>query len=216
VYVSKVIMHNMKQKGRFNYNATKETTGTWTLDDDSYANYAQELQEAKLVTNGQTDPTEIVDSFFVVLPQSPEKWAWAAKGKEDAGPEDAISVADADHKCYVELKCQITATVGDQTYYVWGSKDGTERPKYESIYLPYNGRNASPKFATTGASGVYKINIAETTALDEYGKPIKPKETTGGAMFRDAEFITVSTADEDGNDNVDDWTPETETEVITL
>ena len=216
VYVKTVIMHNLKTKGRFTFNASKETDGSWTLDDGIYSNFTQDLQEAVLVTNGQTDPTDILDSALVVLPQSPENWAWAAKGKEDAGPEDAVSVANTNHKCYVELKCQITATIDGNTYYVWGSADGVERSKYETIYLPYNGRLASPKYIAVGATGVYKINIAETTALDENGKPIKPKESALGDQSRDAEFVNFSTADDDGNDNVDDWAGETETEVITL
>ena len=216
VYVKAVTFHNMKSKGRFTYSSTKDTDGSWTLSDEHYADYAQELQEAVLVSNGQTDPDDISDSAMVVLPQSPEKWAWAAKGKEDAGPEDAVSVADANHKCYIELKCQITVTVGDKTYYVWGSKDGTERPQYESIFLPYVARNASPKYATIGTQGIYIVRITETTALDEYGKPIKPKESALGDQFRDAEFINFSTADDEGEDNVDDWEAEQQPEVVRL
>lgn len=215
VYVKSVTIHNMKQKGRFEFSTTKETDGSWTLDDDTYVDYTQVLENEVLVTNGQTTPDEIVDSFIVVLPQSPEQWPWAAKGKEDAGSEDAISVANTNHKCYIELKCRITATIGSDTYHAWGSYDGTNAT-YESIYLPYNGRNASPKYNSIGASGLYIVRITETTALDEYGRPIKPQESTMADQFRDAEFINVSTGDEDGNDNVDDWEPEQEPETITL
>lgn len=215
VYVKSVTIHNMKQKGRFTFSTTKDTEGSWTLDNNVYADYTQDLANKVLVTNGQTTPDDIVDSFMVVLPQSPEGWAWAAKGKEDAGPEDAISVADADHKCYVELKCAITADIDGTTYYVYGSSSGGTM-QYESIYLPYNGRNASPKYATVGAQGVYIVRITETTALDKYGKPIQPHEATQADQFRDAEFINVSTGDEDGNDIVDDWEDEQEPEVVTL
>ncbi len=215
VYVKSVTLHNIKQKGRFNFSTTKNTDGSWTLDDEVFANYTQELQIPQLVTNGQTTPDDIIDSLMILLPQSPEKWAWSAKGKEDAGPEDAISVADADHKCYVELKCAITADIDGTTYYVYGSSSGGTM-QYESIYLPYNGRNASPKYATVGAQGVYIVRITETTALDLEGKPIKPHEATQADQFRDAEFINVSTSDENGNDIVDDWEDEQEPEVVTL
>ena len=87
---------------------------------------------------------------------------------------------------------------------------------YESIYLPYNGRNASPKYSTVGAQGVYIVRITETTALDLEGKPITPHESTMADQFRDAEFINVSTGDEDGNDNVDDWEDEQQPEVVEL
>lgn len=215
VYVKSVTIHNMKQKGRFNFSTTKNTDGSWTLDDDVYANYTQDLANEVLVTNGQTTPDEIVDSFMVVLPQSPEKWAWAAKGNTNPDPSDAISVADANHKCYIELKCRITATIESTTYHVWGSSDGVNNT-YESIYFPYTARNASPKYATFGASGVYIVRITETTALDLEGKPITPHESTMADQFRDAEFINISTSDEDGNDNVDDWEDEQVPEVVTL
>ena len=215
IYVKKVTIHNLKQKGRFNFSTTKNTDGNWVLNDELFANYSQDLNNEVLVTNGQTTPDDIVNDFIVVLPQSPEQWPWAAKGKEDAGPEDAISVANADHKCYIELECRITATVNNQTYHVWGSHDGLEAT-YASIYLPYVGRNASPKYAGVGAQGVYLVRITETTALDEYGRPIKPQESSMADQFRDAEFINVSTSDEDGKDNVDDWEPEQTPVTVTL
>ena len=215
VYVKSVTLHNVKQKGRFTFSTTKNTDGSWALDDDVYANYTQELQTPQLVTNGQTTPDDITDSLMVLLPQSPEGWAWAAKGNVNPDPGDAISVADADHKCYIELKCAITATIDSNTYYVWGSNNGGTIT-YESIYLPYTGRNASPKYSTVGAQGVYIVRITETTALDLEGKPITPHESTMADQFRDAEFINVSTGDEDGNDNVDDWEDEQQPEVVEL
>lgn len=215
VYVKGVTIHNMKQKGRFTFSTTKDTEGSWALDNDVYANYTQDLANEVLVTNGQTTPDDIVDSFMVVLPQSPEGWAWAAKGNVNPDPGDAISVADANHKCYIELKCRITATIESTTYHVWGSSDGVNNT-YESIYFPYTGRNATPKYATVGAQGVYIVRITDTTALDEEGKPITPHESTMADQFRDAEFINVSTGDEDGNDIVDDWEDEQVPEVVEL
>ena len=214
-YVKSVTLHNVKQKGRFTFSTTKDTDGSWTLDDDVFVNYTQDLANEVLISNGQTTPTDIVDSFMVVLPQSPEKWAWAAKGNTNPDPSDAISVADANHKCYIELKCAFTATVDNVTYYVWGSNNGGTIT-YESIYLPYNGRSASPKYASVGAQGVYTVLINETTALDLEGKPITPHESTMADQFRDAEFINVSTGDEDGNDIVDDWEDEQVPEVVEL
>ena len=216
VYVKSVTMHNMKQKGRFAFSTTKNTDGTWTLDNDVYANYTQVLKNDQLITNGQNNPTDIVDSFMVVVPQSPEQWAWKPKATNPAPAEDAISVADANHKCYIELKCVITATIDNITYYVWGYVDAGG-VQYESIYLPYVARNASPKYATTGASGIYIVRLQESTALDELGQPIQPHETSGmNDQFIDAQFINVSTDDGYGNEMVDDWEDEQDPVVIGL
>jgi hypothetical protein len=202
VYVKGVVVHNLKAHGLFTFNNKKSSNGTWTLLDDTYYNYAQELDNPVRVDSIQY--TSLLDSAIVVLPQTPDGWAPA--GTDDGPETDAISYADAAHKTYIELKCSMTAFIDNQEQYVWG-----DETTFPSVYLPFVKKQVTVKFANINTNGMYSILLQEGAVLDDSGHPIKPQTTNSGDSFQNAEFVNFATTDTDGDDLVDDWAdPEVE------
>ena len=197
LYVKGITLHNFASKGHFQY--TADYNGTWTPIDGYWANYTQEFPSAvKLST---TSFINVVDSVFVLLPQSPEQNAWAPAGLVNPPAEDAISVANANHKAYIELRCAMTIQRDNQTVYVLGGPT-TFRP----VYFPYIKKYCPKAWNAVNRQGVYNLKIVKAEALDSNGSPIRPEELTDeNGQFENAVFIEVAPTDDYNNDNVDDW-----------
>lgn len=199
VNVKGAIVHNLNSQGRFTFDKTKSSKGAWTLSTDTYFNYPQDFASAKSIDSLQF--TSLLDESFVVLPQNPS--SWSPSGTED-GPDAPISTADAEHKTYVELKCNMQAYIDGQWQYVWGDAE-----TFPSIYTPFVKKQLTVKFVNINTNGMYSIILQENAVLDQYGHPIKPQTTGGNDSFQDAEFVNFSTSTESGVDVTDDWgTPE--------
>lgn len=197
LYVKGITLHNFISKGHFKY--TADYNGTWTPIDGYWANYSQDLPSAvKLST---TSFINIVDSVFALLPQSPEKNAWTPSGSATPSSSDAISVANTNHKAYIELRCSMTIQRDGQTVYVWGSPD-----TYKSVYFPYIKKYCPKTWNTINRQSIYNLKILKTEAFDSEGAPIKPEELQNeNGQFENAVFLEVAPTDDYGNDNVDDW-----------
>lgn len=197
IYVKGVTLHNLAAKGRFTF--TGNYQGTWTPIDDVYANYSQELPSP--VPLNSTSFVNVMDSIFVFLPQSPENNAWTPSGLANPPASDAISVANANHKAYIELRCAMTIERDGQTVYVWGSSD-----TYKSVYFPYVKKYCPKVWSAINRQAVYNLKIIKTETLDAEGAPIKPEELADeNGQFENAVFIEVAPTDDYGDDNVDDW-----------
>ena len=197
LYVKGITLHNFASKGHFRY--TGNNNGSWTPIDGYWANYTQEFPSAvKLST---TSFINVVDSVFVLLPQSPENNAWAPGGLVNPPAEDAISVANANHKAYIELRCAMTIERDGQTVYVWGGPDN-----FKSVYFPYIKKYCPKAWNAINRQGVYNLRVIKSETLDSEGSPIKPEELADeNGQFENAVFLEVAPTDDYGNDNVDDW-----------
>ncbi len=197
IFVKGITLHNIYSKGHFKY--TADYNGTWTPIDGYWANYSQELPSAvKLST---TSFINVVDEVFALLPQSPEKYSWTPAGTNPAPATDAISAADADHKCYIELRCSMTIQRNNQTVYVWGNSD-----TYKSVYFPYIKKCCPKAWNTINRQSIYNLKFVKGEALSSDGSPIKPEEQAGeNGQFENAVFIEVAPTDNSNNDNVDNW-----------
>lgn len=197
LYVKGITLHNFASKGHFKY--TSDYAGTWTPIDGYWANYTQEFPSAvKLST---TSFINVVDSVFVLLPQSPENNAWEPAGLINPPAEDAISVANANHKAYIELRCAMTIQRDGQTVYVLGGPT-----TFRSVYFPYIKKYCPKAWNAINRQGVYNLKIVKAEALDAEGAPIKPEELADeNGQFENAVFIEVAPTDDYGDDNVDDW-----------
>ena len=204
IYVKGITLHNLQAKGRFTY--TGDKTGTWTPSNDTYYNYTQEFPE-KIQLNTKTY-VDVMDSVFVLLPQSPESNAWAPAGTDDAPESDAISVANTNHQVYIELRCSMTIERDGQTVYVWGGENS-----YQPVYFPYIKKYCPKAWNAINRQGTYNLHFVKGEALTSEGKPIKPQTEEEGDSFENAVFITVSPTDNGDNDNVDDWEDPQETVV---
>ena len=197
LYVKGITLHNFASKGHFRY--TGNNNGSWTPIDGYWANYTQDFPSAvKLST---TSFINVIDSVFVLLPQSPENNAWAPAGLANPPAEDAISVANANHKAYIELRCAMTIQRDNQTVYVFGGPD-----TFKSVYFPYIKKYCPKAWNAINRQGVYNLKIVKAEALDSEGSPIKPEELQDeNGQFENAVFLEVAPTDDYGNDNVDDW-----------
>jgi len=197
VYVKGITIHNLQAKGRFTY--TSNTAGSWKTPENVYYNYSQDFAQKVQLNN--TTFVNVMDSVFVFLPQSPEKTAWTPVGTDAAPETDAISYADADHKCYIELRCSMTIERDNQTVYIFGDED-----TYKPVYIPYIKKNCPKAWNTINRQSTYNISLKKAEALAADGKPIKPEEKDNeNGSFENAVFIEVAPIDDLGNDNVDDW-----------
>ena len=197
IYVKSVTIHNLVSKARFTY--TGDYQGEWTPIDGGYANYTQELPTA--VELNSKSFVNVMDSIFVFIPQAPQNNAWTPAGTDNAPITDGISYANADHKCYIELRCAITTEKNNQTVYLWGNEY-----TYQPIYFPYLKKNCPKAWNSINRQAVYNIKIVKEEALDSEGRPIKPQEQSNEyGDFQNAVFITVSPTDDQDNDIVDDW-----------
>ena len=197
LYVKGITLHNFYSKGHFKY--TADYNGTWTPIDGYWANYTQELPSAiRLSTSSFIN---IVDSAFALLPQSPETYAWSPSASASPSASDAISVANTNHKCYIELRCTMTIQRDNQTVYVWGGPDN-----FKSVYFPYIKKYCPKTWNTINRQSIYNLKIVKAEALDAEGAPIKPEELADeNGQFENAVFLEVAPTDDYGNDNVDDW-----------
>lgn len=197
LYVKGITLHNFISKGHFKY--TGSNNGSWTPIDGYWANYTQEFPSAiKLSTSSFIN---VVDSVFVLLPQSPENNSWEPSATANPSASDAISVANANHKCYIELRCAMTIERDGQTVYVWGGPDN-----FKSVYFPYIKKYCPKAWNAINRQGVYNLRVIKTETLDAEGAPIKPEELQDeNGQFENAVFLEVAPTDDYGDDNVDDW-----------
>ena len=114
--------------------------------------------------------------------------------------ENGIAKANEDHKVYIELRCSMTADLGNGLVYLWGSED-----TYAPVYFPYVKKYCPKAWNTINKQGVYNLKFIKGEALDADGRPIKPQEQSHGESFENAVFINVAPTNDNDEDNVDDW-----------
>ena len=167
VIINEVIVHNLKTTGTFNFSKTQNSTGTWTLNNDLYANFTKVLPSPVTLNPDKVTAVTLTDKWFL-MPQRPIKWTTTATTPVP------ISTADANHESYVELKCKIIANGS----YVWGGAAGSAN-EWESVYYPF-GTN----FNSKGYNRAIKLKF-DGGYFDD-GTPFKPRE---GSEFTIAEWI---------------------------
>ena len=167
VIINEVIVHNLKTTGTFEYSTKANSNGTWKLNNDLYANFSKVLPSPVTLNRDKVTAVTLTDQWFW-MPQRPTKWTTT-----EASPVP-ITDADANHQCYVELKCKIIANGS----YVWGGAAGSA-DEWESVYYPF-GTN----FNTKGYNKAIKLKF-DGGYFDD-GTPFKPRE---GSDFSIAEWI---------------------------
>lgn len=167
VVINEVIVHNLKTTGTFEYSKTLNSNGTWTLNNDLYANFSKVLPSPVTLNPDKVTAVTLTDKWFW-MPQRPTKWTTTATTPVP------ITTADANHQCYVELKCKIIANGS----YVWGGAAGSAN-EWESVYYPF-GTN----FNSKGYNRAIKLKF-DGGYFDD-GTPFKPRE---GSEFSIAEWI---------------------------
>jgi hypothetical protein len=124
VKIKEVIVHNLWNTGRVLFDLNRNSRFSWTVVDSLYANYRQVFDEP--VTLDETGKKAVqISNKWIWMPQRPNKWT--------TSETDTVALVDADaqHQCYVELKCQI---IQDGAY-IWGAESGENQ--YESVYIPF-------------------------------------------------------------------------------
>lgn len=156
VNVKGITLHNISSKGQFEFLETASNEAEWTASEENadYTSYEQEFENPVTLTSGRK---QINDSLIVIIPQSISKWTTAV------GDPVTTAYADANHQCYVELKCQVINSDGD---YLWGSEDGTGMyPQYESVFIPF------PSNKTYDINARPSLNIKFDGGFDRDGNP---------------------------------------------
>ena len=167
VIINEVIVHNLKTTGTFTYSKTQNSNGTWTLNNDLYGTYTKVLPSPVTLNPDKVTAVTLTDKWFW-MPQRPKKWT------TKVGSPVPTSTADANHECYVELKCKIIANGS----YVWGGAAGSDN-EWESVYYPFN-----TNFNTKAYNRAIQLNF-DGGYFDD-GTPFKPRE---GSDFTIAEWI---------------------------
>lgn len=167
VIINEVIVHNLKTTGTFTYSKTQNSNGTWTLNNDLYANYSKVLPSPVTLNPDKVTAVTLTDKWFW-MPQKPTKWTTTASNPVP------ISTADANHESYVEMKCKIIVNGS----YVWGGATGSP-DEWESVYFPF-----ATNFNTKAYNKAIKLKF-DGGYLDD-GTPFKPRE---GSEFSIAEWI---------------------------
>lgn len=167
VIINEVIVHNLKSTGTWEYSTTQNSNGTWTLNNDLYANYSQVLTTPVTLNPDKVTAVTLTDRWFW-MPQRPKKWTTAV------GAPVPIADADANHESYVELKCKIIYNGS----YVWGGSAGSAN-EWESVYYPF-----STNFNTKAYNRAIKLSF-DGGYFDD-GTPFKPRESS---EFTIAEWI---------------------------
>lgn len=170
INIKEVTVHNISTTGTLAFDKSTNSMGKWTLVDGLYGNYTQTLDNP-VTLNPDLNTAEVISSKWYWIPQRPVKWTTT---DEVAVP---ISVADENHECYVELKCQI---IKDGSY-LWGAASGEN--EYESVYYPF-GTN----FRTVGYSRAIKLSFTGGYLAD--GTPFKPHDSSG--EFTIADWVTLA------------------------
>lgn len=167
VIINEVVVHNLKTTGTFEYSASRNSYGTWTLNNDLYGNYTKVLSSPVTLNPDKVTAVTLTDKWFW-MPQRLTKWSTTATTPVP------ITTADANHQCYVELKCKIIANGS----YVWGGAAGSAN-EWESVYYPL-GTNVNSQ----GYNRAIKLKF-DGGYFDD-GTPFKPRE---GSDFTIAEWI---------------------------
>lgn len=167
VIINEVIVHNLKTTGTFTYSKTQNSNGTWKINNDLYANYSKVLPSPVTLNPDKVTAVTLTDKWFW-MPQRPVRWSTTATTPVP------IATADANHECYVELKCKIIANGS----YVWGGPAGSTN-EWESVYYPFN-----TNFNTKAYNKAIKLSF-DGGYFDD-GTPFKPRE---GSEFSIAEWI---------------------------
>lgn len=164
--IKEVIVHNLSRAGKFTFNKTVNSSGTWTAINNITGSFKQVLETPITIPPDASASIQITDSWKWI-PQKPTKWTTT-----DAVPVP-IATADELHHSYVELKCQMIMNGG----YVWGGAGGDA--EYESVYIPFgsNFRTANYKNA---------ITLTFTGGYMSDGKPV---ELRSADSFTLAEWV---------------------------
>ena len=216
IFIKEIKLHNVLSKGTFTFNKKKDSRGDWEPIDESYVSYEQTKADA--VELSRTVYRNAVDSAFTLLPQDLDPWYPDDIYDEDEGGE-SFTVAKANKRLYIEVKCQITQEKDGQTLYLWGYAPGNEegKPEYESVYFPYD-EEACLSDWLMGVNSVYFLEFNTLTGgYAENGEHITPHPTggRGSSAFENAEPVKykIGTGDEG---NVDSWTTPDSSEDITI
>lgn len=117
VRVEKVVLHNIKKHGTYNFSNDSWSVNT-DVPNDLYANYTLASSTPMTVTTAQTLLATSQEDYMFVIPQTVNKWdrSWYTIETNDAsgGPKAA----------YLEIKCSI----------IKGEKDYSDEG---SVYLPF-------------------------------------------------------------------------------
>lgn len=167
VIINEVVVHNLKTTAKFKYSTTRNSNGSWTVNNDLYANYSKVLSSPVTLNPDKVTAVTLTDRWYWI-PQRITKWSTTATTPVP------ISTADANHQCYVEMKCKIIVNGS----YVWGGSAGSAN-EWESVYYPF-GTN----FNSNGYNRAIKLSF-DGGYLDD-GTPFKPRE---GSDFTIAEWI---------------------------
>ena len=178
--IDEIIVHNLRTSGKFTYNKTKSSAGTWANGNDYYGSFSQKLKTPVSLPYHASKSTTITDTCWTWIPQAPVKWATTATNPVP------ISEADAKHQSYVEFKCKISLNGS----YVWG---GTSAAEFESIYFPF-----STNFKSTTYKTAIVLNFKQGAVFFADGTPWEPRS---GDEFTLAEWRNATV-------DVDPWEEE--------
>ena len=208
VKISEVIIHNIVSAGTFTFSEKSASVGTWKLlntgENPYYADYPQKLKVALdpgIVRDDELPvilPQEssklITDSAFILIPQKTVKWT----PDNTTTPKKDTLYANANHQCYIEVKCQIfsTDTNGNFTLddCVWGDVTGVDDDaKFKSIFVP---------FLKTWSknNNIQNLTFDLSDAYNADGTNWEPE--TGQIQFDEGMLLTPI---EDDSGNVDLW-----------
>ena len=215
VIISEIKFHNIANLGRFTFDASTISKGTWELlksNHEVYVEGTDNYKDVPVATYGQPvdEPVTLASNKYLsiikeemfIMPQTVKAWVPTkdADGNYMDDENNSIYTADQNHLAYIEVKCRIIGKDDlDNDYYMcgWSDEDNAadpdNKPKFESVYFPYN--SAKYKF-TFNKSTTYKLDFMDP--LNSLGGPYKGH--TGMDEFITNEWIEVQ------GDDVDDWT----------
>lgn len=206
VKISEIIIHNLLTTGRFTYSEKSASTGAWSWPISEYDNYPQKLK-VDLAPGLNRDGVDgdnnsilpivppltkkqlVTDSAFILIPQVTQQW----KPEKDV---ETTTTANANHICYLEIKCQVfeTEANGDLGACVWGDPAGsTDDEKYEPIYIPFR-----QTFSSSNNTKNVVIDLYD--AYNEDGSRWTPRGTT---KVNFSEGLYLEPIEED--DDIDKW-----------
>lgn len=194
VRISEIVVHNLVSAGTFTFSEKTASAGSWKLlntgENPYYANYPQAFKtnlepgivraDVLPLVPPKTNSKLITDSAFILIPQTTVKW----KPDTTTTPKQDIAYGDANHQCYVEVKCQIFETdengvLGDC---VWGDPTGVNYPEYESIYIPL-------LKTWSKSNNISNIVFDLATAYNADGSPWAPHEGSEQIRFDESMLL---------------------------
>ncbi|SFW27749.1 Fimbrillin-like [Prevotellaceae bacterium HUN156] len=195
VTIHSVKLHNLKSTGKFTMDNNKANTGSWTLDDDAYADYEFMLPKDSTLTYNKTLTLHKTDSMLFVMPQNPKLFKFV----EGSG----FAEADANKQAYASVKCRITKKDD-------GSYIGCTSTTWAEVYYPIKAASwvtAKQPFGTT------KVVSLDFTGGYTYEGNDFLKEYSGDGNLENTSIEGV----QGGITTTEDWVDDTDNSVtITL